>query len=115
MPTSFTSFSSMFLHRIEATPNNIAYRFPDTNENWHQITWKETGDKVREISGGLCAMGIESEQRCAILSNTRVEWILVDLGILCAGGATTTIYPSSSAEETQYIIHDSGTVYGVHT
>lgn len=111
MPTSFTSFSSMFLHRIEATPNNIAYRFPDSKENWHQITWKETGDKVREISGGLCAMGLDSEQRCAILSNTRVEWILVDLGILCAGGATTTIYPSSSAEESQYIIHDSGTVY----
>jgi long-chain acyl-CoA synthetase len=101
----------MFLHRIEATPNNIAYRFPDKNDNWQQYTWKETGDKVREISGGLCALGLAPEERCSILSNTRVEWILIDLGILCAGGATTTIYPSSSAEESQYIIHDSGTVY----
>ena len=111
MPTSFNSFSSMFLHRIESTPDNIAYRFPDANDNWQQYTWKETGDKVKEISGGLCALGLDPEQRCSILSNTRVEWILIDLGILCAGGATTTIYPSSSAEETQYIIHDSGTVF----
>ena len=101
----------MFLHRIEATPNNIAYRFPDDNDNWQQYTWQETGDKVREITGGLCALGLDPEQRCAILSNTRVEWILIDLGILCAGGATTTIYPSSSPEESQYIIHDSGTVF----
>ncbi len=111
MPTSFPSFSSMFLHRIETTPNNVAYRFPDADENWHQITWKQTGDKVKEISGGLCALGLTPEERCSIFSNTRVEWILVDLGILCAGGATTTIYPSSTAEESQYIIHDSGSVY----
>ncbi len=110
MPT-FSSFSSMFQHRIETTPNNVAYRFPDAQDNWQQITWKETGDKVREISGGLCALGLEPEERCSILSNTRVEWILIDLGIICAGGATTTIYPSSSAEECQYIIHDSGTVF----
>ena len=49
----------------------------------------------------------------AILSGTRVEWILVDLGILCAGGATTTIYPSSTPEDCAYILADSETVIAV--
>lgn len=110
MPTSFASFSEMFLHRVNKSSNNIAYQFPDENDEWQSITWQETGDKVKDISAGLCALGLEPEERCSILSNTSVDWILMDLGILCAGGATTTIYPSSSSEETQYIIADSGTV-----
>ena len=110
MPTSFNSFSEMFLHRVNSTPNNIAYQFPDENDAWQSITWQETGNKVKDISAGLCALGLEPEVRCSILSNTSVDWILMDLGILCGGGATTTIYPSSTAEETRYIINDSGTV-----
>ena len=98
MPTSFNSFSEMFLHRVNSTPNNTAYQFPDENDAWQSITWQETGNKVKEISAGLCSLGLQPEERCSILSNTSVDWILMDLGILCAGGATTTIYPSSTAE-----------------
>ena len=73
------------------------------------IVWKEVGERAAAIAGGLRSLGINVEDRCAILSNTRVEWIFCDLGILCAGAATTTIYPSSGAEEAAYIINDSGT------
>jgi long-chain acyl-CoA synthetase len=57
---------------------------------------------------GLRSLGIGAEQRVAILSGTRMEWILADMGILCSGGATTTIYPSNTAEECAYILDDSG-------
>jgi Long-chain acyl-CoA synthetases (AMP-forming) len=43
-----------------------------------------------------------------ILSSTRLEWVLADLGIMCAGGATTTVYPTTGAEDTVYILRDSG-------
>ena len=46
-----------------------------------------------------------------VVSSTRIEWILADLGVLCAGGATTTIYPSSTAEECAFILSDSQSVY----
>ena len=46
----------------------------------------------------------------AIQSSTRVEWILADLGILCAGGATTTVYPSNTPPECAYILNDSATM-----
>jgi len=52
----------------------------------------------------------EAETRVAILSGTRVEWILADLAILAAGGATTTIYPSNTADECAFVIADSDSI-----
>ena len=57
-----------------------------------------------------CSAAADKSQRCAILSSTRPEWVTVDLGIIAAAGATTTIYPSNTAEESAYIIGDSGAV-----
>ncbi len=56
---------------------------------------------------GLLSLGIQPEQRVGIASSTRYEWILADLAVMCAGGATTTVYPSTNAEDTAYILSDS--------
>ena len=71
------------------------------------MSWGEVGREVRAISLGLVELGLDLEDRCAILSGTRVEWILADIGILCAGGAASTIYPTNTADECAYIIADS--------
>lgn len=100
----------MLLDRIAVHPDQTAFLVP-VEPGWREVSWREVGDRVRDIAGGLRALGLESEQRCAISSGTRLEWILADLGILCAGGATTTVYPSSTAEETAFILEDSGSVF----
>ncbi len=71
------------------------------------MTWQQAGDEVCRLAAGLLSLGMESEQRVGIVSNTRYEWILADLAIMCAGGATTTVYPSTNAEDTAYILSDS--------
>jgi long-chain acyl-CoA synthetase len=53
------------------------------------------------------ALGIEPEQRVGIASGTRFEWILADLAVMCAGAATTTVYPSTMADDVGYILADS--------
>ena len=63
---------------------------------------------MTEWAAGLIAMGVQLEDRVAIASTTRVEWILADLAIICAGGATTTVYPTTIAEDVAYILTDSG-------
>ncbi|TVQ92507.1 MAG: long-chain fatty acid--CoA ligase [Deltaproteobacteria bacterium] len=103
------SVAHLFQWRVEQTPDRIAFTFPDKNEDWQQLTWSQTNDRVRAIASGLRALGIEDEQRVGILSVTRVEWILADLGVLCAGAATTTVYPSNTPDECQYILEDSAT------
>jgi long-chain acyl-CoA synthetase len=103
------SLAELFLNRLAATPDREAFR-SRRGDAWTSWTWREAGAQVRALACGLRALGLEDEQRCAILSSTRIEWILVDLAILCAGGATTTIYPSSTAEECEFIVSDSDSV-----
>jgi len=109
MSTEFPTIPLMFLHRAATTADKLAFRFPAGN-SWSDLSWGETGARVRNIACGLRSLGVTAEQRCAILSSTRIDWILSDLGILCAGGATTTVYPASTAEECAYILQDSATV-----
>ena len=95
-----------FFDRVHATPDREAYRYP-VGETWQSQTWRETGEHVTRLAAGLVALGIEPEQRVGIASGTRLEWILADLAIMCAGGATTTVYPSTVADDVAYILADS--------
>src|SRR5919107_4488843 len=92
--------------RVNATPDAEAFRFP-RGEAWESVTWKQAGDKVEALAAGLIALAIQPEHRVGIASGTRYEWILADLAIMCAAGATTTVYPSTNAEDTAYILSDS--------
>ena len=107
MAETFRSVPQMFLHRVAKTPDREAYLYPEDGR-WVPLTWREVGDKVKAIACGLRSFGLENEDRGAILSSTRLDWILADLGILAAGGATTTIYPSSTTPDCLFILKDSG-------
>lgn len=108
------NLAALFHSRVQQTPNNEAFRYPQGvggggNSGWESLTWQQTRDRVQDISGGLLALGLQPEERCAILAGTCMDWILADLGILCASGATTTIYPSNTPDECAFIISDSDT------
>lgn len=101
------SVGAMFYSRVKESPSHEAYRYPDANEVWQSLTWAETGDKVTRLAAGLVALGIQPEERVAIASGTRIEWILADLAIVAAGAATTTVYPTTMAGDVAYILADS--------
>ncbi len=95
-----------FLERVGKSPDAEAFRFP-VGETWESVTWQEAGTEVSRLAAGLLALGVQPEQRVGIASGTRYEWILADLAIMCAGAATTTVYPSTNEEDTAYILADS--------
>src|SRR3954470_14115897 len=95
-----------FLDRVDRSPRKEAFRYPE-GERWTSVTWAEAGEQVSRYAAGLMSLGLEPEQRVGIASGTRYEWILADLAVMCAGGATTTVYPSTNAEDTAYILSDS--------
>jgi len=96
----------LLLRRVELTPDAEAFRYLEEGA-WRSLSWREAMGRIRAVSGGLLSLGLEPEERVAIFSSTRIEWLLADFGILCAAGATTTIYPSSTGEEAAYILADS--------
>ncbi len=99
----------LLLERVGKTPDAEAFRHPVAG-GWKSLTWADTEARVRAVASGLRALGVAGEEVCAILSGTRIEWVLADLGVLCAGGATSAIYPSSTADECAFILSDSGAV-----
>jgi long-chain acyl-CoA synthetase len=103
-----TSLPQLFADRVRDTPEREAFRYPlAVGEQWRSMTWRQTGERVKAIAAGMLALGLKREERVGILCNTRIEWLLADLGVLAAGGATTTVYPSTTAEECTYILADS--------
>jgi long-chain acyl-CoA synthetase len=99
-----------FLDRVDRSPRNEAFRYPVVEggaERWESVTWEEAGEHVSRLAAGLLALGVQPEQRVGIASGTRYEWILADLAVMCAAAATTTVYPSTNAEDTSYILGDS--------
>jgi len=105
----YNSVADMFRGRVAKTPEREAFSFRKGGA-WESLSWKQVDERVRKIAGGLRALGQQDEERVGILSNTRLEWLLADIGIMCSGGATTTVYPSSTAEDSAYILQDSGSV-----
>ena len=100
---SAPSYAALFRDRVQATPTAMAYLVPSRTDTgpatWTPMTWAETRVKVDDLAAGLLLLGLQTEQRVAIVSSTRIEWILADLAIACAAAATTTIYPSSQPED----------------
>jgi long-chain acyl-CoA synthetase len=115
-----TSIAQLLAHRVRETPDREAFRYPVGDQSspgaasrWRSMTWRQSGERIKAIAAGLLSLGLEREHRVGIVCSTRVEWLLADLGILCAGGATTTVYPSSTTEECVYILADSETRYAI--
>ncbi|MFG2805603.1 AMP-dependent synthetase/ligase [Streptomyces massasporeus] len=107
------SVAGLFLERVAATPDAEAYRYPIPSpagqgpDEWKSLSWAQAAERVYAIAAGLIELGVQAEQRVALAAGTRLEWILADLGIMCAGAATTTVYPQTNAEESAYILSDS--------
>src|SRR6266498_3919547 len=102
------SMARMILDRVAATPDQEAFRSP-VGDQWESTTWRQLGDRVRAVAAGLLAQGMRPEDRVAIAAGTRLEWVIADFGVLCAGAATTTVYPSTPAPDVAFILRDSGT------
>jgi long-chain acyl-CoA synthetase len=75
---------------------------------WKSVSWREWGGKAKAIAYALHASGFRAGDVASILSNTKPEWIYADMGILCAGGVSSGIYPTDAAKQVEYLLVDSG-------
>ena len=66
--------------------------------------------RIRALAKGLIASGVEPGDRVVLMSCTRLEWLVVDYAVLAAGGVTVPVYETSSSEQLQWILSDSGAV-----
>jgi long-chain acyl-CoA synthetase len=89
------------------SPDRVAFS-RRTSDGWRDVTARDFLAEVRAVAKGLVAAGIEVGDRVALLSRTRYEWTLFDYAIWFAGAVTVPIYETSSAEQVEWILEDSG-------
>jgi long-chain acyl-CoA synthetase len=80
----------------------------DGRAAWRDVTAREFRDEVAALAKGFIAAGIGEGERVGLLSPTRYEWTVVDYALWAAGAITVPIYETSSAEQVEWILSDSG-------
>jgi long-chain acyl-CoA synthetase len=93
----------------QSEPNKVVFSIP-RGDAWVGVTTSEFLEQVRGVAKGLIASGIEAGERIGVMSRTRYEWTVVDYAIWFAGCISAPIYETSSAEQVQWILTDSGSV-----
>ncbi|MEU6356876.1 AMP-dependent synthetase/ligase [Streptomyces sp. NPDC047072] len=95
-----------FTNAVQA-PDAVVLR-RERNGAWHPVTATAFAAEVTAVAKGLIAAGLEPGGRVAVMSRTRYEWTVLDFAIWAAGGQTVPVYATSSAEQVDWIVRDSG-------
>jgi long-chain acyl-CoA synthetase len=100
----YQTIYELFQAVSSANRDKVAYRYKSGDE-WKTVTWGETAETCKKISKSLIALGVKKGERVNILSQTRLEWVQCDFGIVNCGGVTVGIYPTNLAPDCAYIIN----------
>jgi long-chain acyl-CoA synthetase len=103
------ALSDAVRNHAEKTPDAVAFRRKEAG-GWASITAKDFADEVSAVAKGLIASGVQAGDRVGLMSKTRYEWTLCDYAIWAAGAVTVPVYETSSAEQVQWNLGDSGAV-----
>ena len=103
------NLTELIAHRAWFEPERVVMSRP-LGEGWQPVSAREVEAEVRATAKGLVAAGINVGDRVAIMARTRYEWTILDFAIWFAGGCVVPIYETSSAEQVDWILSDSGSV-----
>jgi long-chain acyl-CoA synthetase len=103
------NLSDVMIRNAAEYPESVSFA-RKVAAGWQSVTAKEFAEAVRGLAAGLIAAGVGPGERVALMSATRYEWTLLDYAIWTAGAVTVPVYETSSAEQLQWILADSGAV-----
>ena len=103
------NLTDLVADRARNEPERITMSRP-LGDGWQPVTAREVDEEIRATAKGLVAAGIQIGDRVAIMARTRYEWTILDFAIWYAGGCVVPIYETSSAEQVDWILNDSGSV-----
>ena len=107
---SSAGLTDVVFERAASDPDRVVMRRKSAtgNAGWQDVTARRFTDDVTALAKGLIATGIATGDRVALMSRTRYEWTVIDYAIWAAGATTVPIYETSSAEQVEWILTDSG-------
>ena len=97
----------LFLLRCRTLGERTAHREKELGI-WRSHSWAAFLEAARAIGLGLAELGLKRGEVVSILSEDNKEWVYADVGVQCAGGIVSGIYPTDSPEQVAYLLEDSG-------
>lgn len=94
----------------EEDPHRVALGRKDADGRWRDVTSATFRDEVLALAKGLIAHGVRFGDRVALMSRTRYEWTLFDFALWAVGAQSVPVYPTSSAEQVLWMLHDAEVV-----
>lgn len=91
----------------EQDPHRVALGRKDADGRWRDVTSATFRDEVLALAKGLIAHGVRFGDRVALMSRTRYEWTLFDFALWAVGAQSVPVYPTSSAEQVLWMLHDA--------
>src|SRR4029077_20338416 len=102
------TIAKRFLRAVETRGDRPAIREKKFGI-WQPTSWRQWLQISRDIAYALHAIGFRPGDVASIMANAVPEWAYADMGILCAGGVSSGIYPTDSAVQVEYLLNDSAT------
>ncbi|MEU3610050.1 AMP-binding protein, partial [Streptomyces sp. NPDC035033] len=93
--------------RAADTPGAVALARRTADGSWEDVTCARFRDEVLALAKGLVAHGVRFGDRVAIMSRTRYEWTLFDFALWTLGAQPVPVYPTSSADQVHWMLHDA--------
>ena len=94
--------------RATQAPGTVVLRRRDDAGHWADVTAAQFAGEVRALAKGIIAAGIRDGDRVGLMSRTSYEWTLIDYALWTAGAVTVPVYETSSADQVQWLLSDSG-------
>ncbi len=102
----FQTTPRIFRDTVKKYGNRVALRKKEYGI-WHDISWNEYFNSARYIGSALISMGLEKGECVSILGDNCIEWVIIDMGVQCAGGVSAGIYSTNAWPEVEYVIENS--------
>lgn len=107
LPPLVGGLADVVFQYAEEDPRRVALGRKDAVGAWQDVTSAEFRDEVLALAKGLLADGVRFGDRVAIMSRTRYEWTLFDFALWTIGAQVVPVYPTSSAEQCRWMLHDA--------
>lgn len=110
----FSTITEMFIAVTDTFANEKRPMYQYKKDGtYHDLSFKKMRDWVEQFAAGLSVLGLSKNDRLAIISENRPEWVVADIGTLFLGAVDVPIYPTLTAKQEEYILNDSGTKIAV--
>jgi long-chain acyl-CoA synthetase len=103
---TFDNIPKMFFDRAASMGNSLAILYKDGSPEFKKMEWDKLTELCTNVAFGLLHMGVSPQDRVVIFAPNSYKWMACDIGILSIGGVSVPIYPTSSAQDVDYILHN---------